>query len=148
MWPTPTKREYFPPRLPETMEKTKRNPLTNTLGDAVQYREGKSYKETGQLNPMWVEWLMGYPQGWTDLNHSETASSRTSRTTLDNQLSKPTMWRTPTQQDSRIGPNNKGGYQHRRKRGSTALADQVLFEHKSNEDNDTVQTEGTSKDYT
>ena len=26
----------------------------------------------GQLNPMWVEWLMGFPQGWTDLNASET----------------------------------------------------------------------------
>lgn len=26
----------------------------------------------GQLNPMWVEWLMGLPQGWTDLNVSET----------------------------------------------------------------------------
>jgi len=23
---------------------------------------------TGQLNPQWVEWLMGYPEGWTDLN--------------------------------------------------------------------------------
>ena len=22
----------------------------------------------GQLNPTWVEWLMGYPEGWTDLN--------------------------------------------------------------------------------
>jgi len=22
----------------------------------------------GQLNPPWVEWLMGYPTGWTDLN--------------------------------------------------------------------------------
>jgi hypothetical protein len=22
----------------------------------------------GQLNPMWVEWLMGFPLGWTDLN--------------------------------------------------------------------------------
>lgn len=21
---------------------------------------------TGQLNPTWVEWLMGYPEGWTD----------------------------------------------------------------------------------
>lgn len=21
----------------------------------------------GRLNPMWVEWLMGYPGGWTDL---------------------------------------------------------------------------------
>lgn len=26
----------------------------------------------GQLNPMWVEWLMGFPQEWTDLNVSET----------------------------------------------------------------------------
>ena len=22
----------------------------------------------GSLNPDWVEWLMGYPQGWTDLS--------------------------------------------------------------------------------
>ena len=22
---------------------------------------------SGTLNPMWVEWLMGYPIGWTDL---------------------------------------------------------------------------------
>jgi DNA (cytosine-5)-methyltransferase 1 len=21
----------------------------------------------GKLNPMWVEWLMGFPAGWTDL---------------------------------------------------------------------------------
>lgn len=26
----------------------------------------------GQLNPMWVEWLMGFPIGWTDLKDSET----------------------------------------------------------------------------
>ena len=26
----------------------------------------------GYLNPMWVEWLMGFPIGWTDLNVSET----------------------------------------------------------------------------
>ena len=26
----------------------------------------------GPLNPAWVEWLMGYPIGWTDLNASET----------------------------------------------------------------------------
>lgn len=25
----------------------------------------------GQLNPTWVEWLMGFPLGWTDLNASE-----------------------------------------------------------------------------
>jgi hypothetical protein len=26
----------------------------------------------GQLNPTWVEWLMGFPTGWTDLERSET----------------------------------------------------------------------------
>jgi hypothetical protein len=26
----------------------------------------------GPMNPAWVEWLMGYPIGWTELNASET----------------------------------------------------------------------------
>jgi len=29
----------------------------------------------GKLNPTWVEWLMGFPTGWTDLKDSETPSS-------------------------------------------------------------------------
>ena len=29
-------------------------------------------RPSGGLNPMWVEWLMGFPLGWTDLDHSET----------------------------------------------------------------------------
>ena len=36
----------------------------------------------GQLNPTWVEWLMGYPEGWTDLGDSEMPSSRRSHTRL------------------------------------------------------------------
>jgi hypothetical protein len=28
----------------------------------------------GQLNPTWVEWLMGFPLGWTDLGASGTPS--------------------------------------------------------------------------
>lgn len=28
--------------------------------------------ERGELNPPWVEWLMGFPIGWTDLGYSET----------------------------------------------------------------------------
>lgn len=38
------------------------------------------------------------------------------------------MWPTPTHQDSRIGPDNIGGSQHRAERGSVALADVVLFQ--------------------
>jgi hypothetical protein len=37
------------------------------------------------------------------------------------------MYVTPTTQDARIGPNNIGGNKHRVKRGSIALADQILF---------------------
>jgi hypothetical protein len=35
---------------------------------------GPSFAEVsgGTLNPMWVEWLMGFPAGWTDLEDSET----------------------------------------------------------------------------
>jgi hypothetical protein len=33
---------------------------------------------SGSLNPTWVEWLMGFPLGWTDLEPSETPSSRRS----------------------------------------------------------------------
>ena len=29
----------------------------------------------GQLNPTWVEWLMGFPIGWTELSASETPSA-------------------------------------------------------------------------
>jgi DNA (cytosine-5)-methyltransferase 1 len=30
---------------------------------------------TGSLNPTWVEWLMGWPLGWTDLEPWEMARS-------------------------------------------------------------------------
>ena len=66
-YPTPTARDYFPPRLPETMAKKDRNPLTNSLPDRIQVEQKEDYRVTGQLNPAWVERLMGYPIGWTDL---------------------------------------------------------------------------------
>jgi hypothetical protein len=36
-------------------------------------------KQSGSLNPTWVEWLMGYPIGHTDLKDWVTPSSRKSR---------------------------------------------------------------------
>ena len=62
MWPTPTRREYKGGRKLETL-KAKGRTATNTLCDAVNAELGR----TGTLNPNWVEWLMGYPIGWTDL---------------------------------------------------------------------------------
>ena len=64
LWPTPTARDGKGARKPETMQKSGRNPETNSLPDAVEFRG-----EPGRLNPTWVEWLMGFPLGWTDLNH-------------------------------------------------------------------------------
>ena len=34
-----------------------------------------AHPTSGQLNPMWVEWLMGWPIGWTDLKPLETDKS-------------------------------------------------------------------------
>ena len=60
MWPTPrgTKTEGY------SSEK-----FRPTLAQTVT---GQKKPLGGQLNPMWVEWLMGFPLGWTDLEHSET----------------------------------------------------------------------------
>lgn len=43
--------------------------------DKGKEREARSYgvQGGGQLNPPWVEWLMGWPEGWTDLKPLETA---------------------------------------------------------------------------
>jgi len=46
------------------------------LEDWVSADQGQN---TGSLNPTWVEWLMGFPAGWTALKGSETPSSRKSR---------------------------------------------------------------------
>ena len=89
MWPTPTSGRITQEMSPS---QEKRNSLN--LAQTVQVREGlwptptaRDHKDTGvntnyekakkkgrlaghaggTLNPTWVEWLMGYPSGWTDL---------------------------------------------------------------------------------
>ena len=42
----------------------------------------------GQLNPNWVEWLMGFPIGWTELNVLETQSFLKLRKSLRKRLKK------------------------------------------------------------
>jgi len=76
LWPTPDATMHKGARLLGTMALTGRNPLTNRLPDAVQATD--QIIVGGSLNPQWVEWLMGYPAGWTDLGDSATPSSRRS----------------------------------------------------------------------
>lgn len=60
LYSTPSARGHKGARKPETLAETGRNPATNSLGDAI----GEGVKE-GSLDPDWVEWLMGWPIGWT-----------------------------------------------------------------------------------
>ena len=80
LWPTPAAHEG---RLGYQRSDTGKKGTQKSLTTQVIDKEGGRKKTTGQLNPTWVEWLMGYPIGWTDLNVSETASSHKSPTTSD-----------------------------------------------------------------
>ena len=74
MWPTPNASDnrdrgnMSDPAIQRRIAKGKQVGLTM----AVKDKPGK-----GTLNPEWVEWLMGYPQGWTDI--SDSSESPTSQ---------------------------------------------------------------------
>jgi hypothetical protein len=66
MLPTPQARDF------KGSHKTK---TRDTLPDQIEMgaTKGMTGMKTGlKLQPSFVEWLMGYPIGWTDLKHSET----------------------------------------------------------------------------
>ena len=46
---------------------------TNAPSEALRNQPTLASRVGGKLNPMWVEWLMGWPLGWTDLKPLETA---------------------------------------------------------------------------
>jgi hypothetical protein len=56
LWPTPH-------GFPKEGQARNPGPSGNELGRAVNLESEGS----GSLNPTWVEWLMGFPLGWTDL---------------------------------------------------------------------------------
>ena len=65
-WPTPAARDYkdtMNTRATMRPDKPTRSRM-DTLPRKVQVVEGA---QPGHLNPSWVEWLMGIPQGWTAL---------------------------------------------------------------------------------
>lgn len=42
------------------------------LGQQYSRRDRLKLANTGQLNPDWLEWFMGWPMGWTGLEPLET----------------------------------------------------------------------------
>jgi hypothetical protein len=67
MWPTPT--SSLGTKGARIMPRQSREGVT--LIEAVRLSE----QIGGSLNPTWVEWLMGFPLGWTALEHWATRSS-------------------------------------------------------------------------
>jgi hypothetical protein len=51
----------------------------NRAGASATSGDGLATAAGGSLNPPWVEWLMGFPIGWTELEPSETPLSPKSR---------------------------------------------------------------------
>jgi len=67
MWPTPS----ATPRGAHTGERAgqvNENGKTRTSAKGIKFGATlQTAVGSGSLNPTWVEWLMGYPLGWTDL---------------------------------------------------------------------------------
>ncbi len=88
LWPTPTANNFECRDLDAMLSRRERakaksgngNGFGLTLGNAVRLyptptasqHKGLNESEThGRLNPLWVEWLMGWPLGWSDLKQLE-----------------------------------------------------------------------------
>jgi hypothetical protein len=96
LWPTPAARDWRSGKASqETLEGNAR-PLNEVVvaretfptpmagcGPNSHNQSNAPLREAlgGQLNPTWVEWLMGWPLGWTDCGHSGTAGCLTVRCT-------------------------------------------------------------------
>lgn len=65
-WPTPTACMHKGSSEASLTRKDGQSRENDRLDHAVMASDG------GQLNPNWVEWLMGWPIGWTDLKPLET----------------------------------------------------------------------------
>lgn len=100
MWPTPTARDHkdtgdlsgVPENslLPRAVFWATPTQADGMGGPGNSGRDGGENLRTqvgGSLNPTWVEWLMGFPTGWTASEPSATRSSRRSRNGSDGESS-------------------------------------------------------------
>ena len=99
IWPTPMARSHSTPRLPKTMAKTGRNPLTNSLEDAVQYREIEKRKKWP--TPRSRDWKDGY--GVPPSVERGTRGHTLGTKVQEEEKKKIKMWPTPTNQSAGKG---------------------------------------------
>jgi hypothetical protein len=76
MFPTPAARDY---RSGMSEQKLRQREAESSRGVNLSEHLQRLEGNNGTLNPTWVEWLMGFPLGWTDLKVWATRSSRNSR---------------------------------------------------------------------
>lgn len=70
MWPTPSAEDNRGRGNLSTPAVQRRARIGKQLGLSMVVSD-----KSGRLSPLWTEWLMGYPVGWTDFEPLETPSS-------------------------------------------------------------------------
>jgi len=90
-WPTPTASEISKipaqanygqvglnnhPRIRGYPKRPKMEKSRKDIDGGTKIQQKKESSTQEQLNPSWVEWLMGWPIGWTELKPLETAKFR------------------------------------------------------------------------
>jgi hypothetical protein len=69
LWTTPCSRDWKGKTITKNHPEGFNKSLAN---DVIKSATTPDQPASGQLNPTWVEWLMGWPLGWTDLKPLET----------------------------------------------------------------------------
>jgi hypothetical protein len=81
LWPTPTSRDHRGGQAGRVGDPARHGGWNLNDWATVDPGSGQLRGGIGHLNPTWVEWLMGFPAGWTDLGDSATPSSPKSPST-------------------------------------------------------------------
>jgi hypothetical protein len=154
-WPTPAQRDHMGKRRKltdgENVSKTTGTKFGMDLNQAVEKEQNwatnlREQVHNWKTNKEKKNWSEESSKGWpTPKSRDWKGGLGTDKARQRNDLDKIVLldgqqdqsksntsgksresWKTPTHQDSRIGPNNIGGARHRRERGSEALADQTI----------------------
>jgi len=76
LWPTPRASMGMSFPLASVQKSLTRSFGANNLEDhlTISLCQENQNLDGLYMNPEWVEWIQGFPTGWTDLEHSETPS--------------------------------------------------------------------------